>query len=244
MTENNGQLNPQHMQLPKGHFELLFDDQRWPNMTKQQFSASGYATAQAIAGKGGRGSAWFVETPAGSAVLKHYRRGGWAAKLTADRYLYMGLIRTRSMQEFQLLSYMRDVGLPVPVPLAAFCVRRFAFYQAALLTLRIEQSHSLTDALRNHTAPWASVGKTLARFHAMSIKHADLNANNILIAASGEVYFIDWDKGEIDTRNNTWFNKVEARLIRSLHKECLDENTSYLDAGIQQMMRTYKEALP
>lgn len=244
MTENNGQLKQRHLQLPKGHFELMFDDERWPGMTKQQFSASGYQSAQPIAGKGGRGSAWFVETPAGPAVLKHYRRGGWAAKLSADRYLYLGLFRTRSLKEFQLLSYMHDEGLPVPKPLAAFSVRRFGLYQAALLTLRIENTHSLADALRKRTAPWASVGKTLARFHALSIRHADLNANNILISDAGEVFFIDWDKGEIDARNSTWFDKVLARLIRSLRKECLVEDKAYLEAGVLEMSQAYQEALP
>ena len=103
MRQINNQINPQHIQLPKGHFELMFDDERWSNITKQQFSASGYLNAQTVSGKGGRGSAWFVETPVGPAVLKHYRRGGWAAKLTANRYFYLGLLRTRSLKEFQLL---------------------------------------------------------------------------------------------------------------------------------------------
>lgn len=243
MTEDKSQINLKQIPLPKGHFELMFDDALWPNITKQQFTASGYLVAQAIAGKGGRGSAWFVDSPAGPAVLKHYRRGGWAAKLTANRYLYLGLFKTRSLQEFQLLSYMRIEQLPVPVPLAAFCVRRFGFYQAALLTLRIENTHSLTDALRNQTAPWANVGKTLARFHAKNIKHADLNANNILISDRDEVFLIDWDKGEIDASNNRWFDKVLARLIRSIRKESIDHDKAYLEEGIQQMIQAYNEAL-
>lgn len=244
MTEKNSQQHQLDMQLPKGHFELMFDEQRWPNLSKQQFSASGYATAQSIAGRGGRGSAWFVDTPAGPAVLKHYRRGGWAAKLTAKHYLYLGRLRTRGIQEFLLLSYMHERGLPVPAPLAAFSVRHFGFYQAALLTMRIENAHSLTDTLRNHTAPWTIVGKTLARFHALSIKHADLNANNILISDNGNIFFIDWDKGEIDTRNHKWFDKVLSRLIRSLRKESIAEDKTYLEAGIQQMINAYKEAMP
>jgi 3-deoxy-D-manno-octulosonic acid kinase len=244
MRKNNSQTNLEHIHLPKGHFELMFDDERWPTITKQQFSASGYLSAQPVSGKGGRGSAWFVETPIGPAVLKHYRRGGWAAKFTASHYLYLGLFNTRSLKEFQLLSTMRDADLPVPIPLAAFCVKRFGFYQAALLTVRIENTHSLTDALRNQSAPWTKVGKTLARFHAMNIKHADLNANNVLISESGEVFFIDWDKGEIGTSNGSWFEKVLARLIRSLRKEKTKVDTGYLESGIKEMIKAYKEAMP
>lgn len=244
MRQINNQINPQHIQLPKGHFELMFDDERWSNITKQQFSASGYLNAQTVSGKGGRGSAWFVETPVGPAVLKHYRRGGWAAKLTSNHYLYLGLLRTRSLKEFQLLSYMRDVGLPVPIPLAAFSVRRFGFYQAALLTSRIENAHSLADALRNQTAPWEKVGKTLARFHAANIRHADLNANNILITQSEDIFFIDWDKGEIGMGNASWSDKVITRLIRSLRKEYLHADSAYLEMGTQKMIKAYKEAMP
>ena len=244
MREINKQINPQYTQLPKGHFELMFDDERWPTITKQQFSPIGYIAAQPISGKGGRGSAWFVETPIGPAVLKHYRRGGWAAKLTSKHYMYLGLFRTRSLKEFQLLSYLRDEGLPVPIPLAAFSVRRFGFYQAALLTSRIENTHSLTDALRNQTAPWEKVGQTLARFHTAKIRHADLNANNILISQSEDIFFIDWDKGEIAIGSGGWFDKVITRLVRSLRKEYKHVDAAYLEAGIQKMNRAYKEAMP
>ena len=244
MHEIKQQINLEQIQLPKGHFELMFDDERWPTITKQQFSPSGYITAQPVSGKGGRGSAWFVETPVGPAVLKHYRRGGWAAKLTANRYFYLGLFRTRGLKEFQLLSYMRDVGLPVPIPLAAFSVKRFGFYQAALLTSRIENTHSLTDALRNQTAPWEKVGKTLARFHAANFRHADLNANNILISQSEDIFFIDWDKGEIGISNGSWFEKVLARLVRSLRKENANADQAYLESGIHKLLKAYKKAMP
>ena len=45
---------------------------------------------------GGRGGVAFVETPAGACVLRHYHRGGLAARASADSYLWTGARRTRS----------------------------------------------------------------------------------------------------------------------------------------------------
>src|SRR5690606_32966692 len=61
--------------------------------------------AQAVQ-QGGRQSAWFVQGPFGDAVLRHYRRGGLAAKISEDRYLWQGAEATRSMAEFVMLSKM------------------------------------------------------------------------------------------------------------------------------------------
>ena len=45
----------------------------------------------------GRGHAWFVRGDFGAAVLKHYRRGGAAARLSAASYLWLGEARVRSI---------------------------------------------------------------------------------------------------------------------------------------------------
>ena len=45
---------------------------------------------------GGRGGAWFVDAPFGPSLLRLYLRGGWAAKLSRDQYLWHGASRTRS----------------------------------------------------------------------------------------------------------------------------------------------------
>ena len=63
---------------------------------------------------GGRGAAWFVDGPFGGAVLRHYLRGGLAARISRDRHLWRGADRMRSFAEFRLLR-----ALPAQVPGAA-----------------------------------------------------------------------------------------------------------------------------
>ena len=86
----------------------------------------------------GRGSALFIEADGRRLVLRHYRRGGWMARLMGDRYLWRGEALTRSFVEWHLLYVMRRAGLPVPVPIAARYRRigRYS-YTADLLTEQI-----------------------------------------------------------------------------------------------------------
>ena len=71
----------------------------------------------------GRGAALFIEADGRQLVLRHYRRGGWIASWSTDRYLWQGGALTRSFIEWHLLYVMRRAGLPVPMPIAA-CYRR------------------------------------------------------------------------------------------------------------------------
>src|SRR5450631_118687 len=68
---------------------------------------------------GGRGSAWFVGPAAHPLVLRHYRRGGFIARLSQDRYWWMGEDRVRAFAEWRLLEYLAERGLRVPKPVAA-----------------------------------------------------------------------------------------------------------------------------
>jgi 3-deoxy-D-manno-octulosonic acid kinase len=148
MTENEPRIYIKNLSSPEGSFVLMFDAERWPQLSEHQFNASGYANAQAIAGQGGRGSAWFVPTPAGDAVLKHYLRGGLLSKLVTDSYVYLGATHTRGFQEFALLQKLSMLGLPVPKPLAAFCRRGLFSYRAALVTERLQNVYSLVHAVQ------------------------------------------------------------------------------------------------
>lgn len=213
-------------------FSILHEAASLPDVGPDQFNASGYAAAEPVAGSG-RGGAWFVRTPAGEAVLKHYRRGGKAAWLSEDAYLYLGDARVRSFAEYRLLSHLRTRQLPVPEPLAAFCRRRGLVYRAALLTRRIPQVSSLLQLADAGQAPWAAVGETLARLHRAGARHSDLNAHNILRDADGGLHVIDWDKGRLMAGPGPWCTQVLERLARSLRKDCRlppDELTRGLDA--------------
>lgn len=211
-----------------------------PLLDERQFNPSGYAHAEPIVGKGGRGSAWFVEFAGIPAVLKHYRRGGMAAKLSDSWYFGWRDADSRSFREMNMLCCLRTGGLSVPRPLAAFRLGRLGFYRAAILTERIVGARSLVEAVNSGNAPWSAIGRALARFHADHARHADLNANNILIDPSDKVFVIDWDKGRIDAGNTRWHGRVIDRLVRSLHKECGSIGAGELERGIETLRRAYQ----
>ncbi|MEW5307064.1 MAG: hypothetical protein WDW36_009482 [Sanguina aurantia] len=146
---------------------------------------------------GGRGGVGIIDTPAGTCILRHYRRGGLVAALMGDRYLWTGAVRTRSFQEFRLLADMTRQGLPVPQVVAARYTRRGAYYTADLIMRRIAPAMTLAECLAAGTLDTAlaeAVGTLLARFHRAGIWHADLNAHNILVTPE-QLYLIDFDRG-------------------------------------------------
>ena len=153
-------------------------------------------------------------------VLRHYRRGGWMAKLSQDSYLWTGAGRTRSFAEWRLLAHMHSKGLPVPAPIAARYVRGLFTYRADLITELLPATRTLADVIAGNElseAGWRAVGKTIAAFHREGVHHADLNANNILLGTDANVYLLDFDRGRIEPRG-AWEQAVLARLQRSLTK--------------------------
>jgi 3-deoxy-D-manno-octulosonic acid kinase len=73
----------------QGASEALFDPDFWA------------ARGELAAVSGGRGSAWFVGSTAHPWVLRHYRRGGFVARISEDRYWWSGEDRVRSFSEWR-----------------------------------------------------------------------------------------------------------------------------------------------
>jgi len=143
------------------------------------------------------------------------------AKLSDDRYQWSGLDKTRAWREWHLLAEMFEQGLPVPRPVAARVLRHGLFYSADLVTLCLADVTPLADLLmqRAITAEqWQSLGATIKRFHQVGIYHADLNARNILVDNAGQMFVIDFDKGEKRTPESSWQQANLERLQRSLNK--------------------------
>lgn len=179
------------------------------------------ALGKAAAGVGGRGGVAFVDTPVGVCALRHYRRGGFVARLNADRYLWTGAARTRAFREFRLLAELANAGLPVPAPVAARYVRDGWRYRADLLTRRIHPAHTLSGALGTGALDPAlaeRIGRTIARFHAASVWHADLNAHNVLVDSNDTVWLIDFDRGRRRRPKLAWQQGNLSRLRRSFEK--------------------------
>ena len=103
-----------------GYGAILFDLTRVRQASADGFSPAHWGDRARPVESGGRGGAWFVETPFGPAVLRRYLRGGLVAQVNRDRYLWRGSNRTRSFAEFRLLRAVAEKGVPVPRPIAAY----------------------------------------------------------------------------------------------------------------------------
>ncbi len=216
---------------------IVFDRQIVSHPDIDLFDAASYGNAASlVSGKGGRGAAWFVKAEFGEAVLRHYRRGGWAAKISDARYLWRDESSARSIHEFHFMQVLREKNLPVPKPIAAMVLRKGLFYRAAILLERIPNVQSFLECVHQQTesAPWAALGKTIAAFHKVGAQHADLNAQNILLDADQKIWLIDWDKAKLHTSGDSiWYVDVLNRLQRSLLKYRGSISEQTILAGMQ-----------
>lgn len=193
---------------------IVFDETR----LAEQNLISGQAGA-------GRGNTFFVNLEGHALVLRHYRRGGLVQRVSANRYVFTGLSRTRAMLEFDILQQMYDMQLPVPKPYACRVIKHGATYEASIVTHRI-QGHTLAhlcDSTTLSDQQWKNIGSTVARFHKKGIYHADLNAHNILLNDEGRVSLIDFDRARfrpVGTEHSSekWCVSNLDRLWRSLEK--------------------------
>jgi len=201
---------------------MLYDASRAGNAEASWFDRRWWqGRGKVIDSPEGRGSAAFIDADARRLVLRHYRRGGWMARLMDDRYLWRGEALTRSFVEWHLLYVMHRAGLPVPLPIAAGYVRTGRnSYRADLLTEQIPGTSSLARRLRSGPltlTAWIAIGRCLRRFHDDGIYHADLNAHNVLLDHSETVWLVDFDRGRL-RHPGYWCDANLVRLRRSLEK--------------------------
>jgi len=213
-----------------GNSYCLFDRYEIKDFTPEMLSAQYWHENGAITGSAqGRGTTWFVKyinTTNGQEkhwVLRHYYRGGLVGKLINDSYFFTSQKNTRAAKEFSLLAHMQTLALPAPRPVAYRVIRHGLFYQADLLSSRIENAQDLVAILSERVISddlWSTIGATIKRFHDHNIYHHDLNAHNILINEQDKVFLIDFDRGDIKPSNQaSWQQANMARLHRSFLKE-------------------------
>lgn len=190
----------------------------------------------------GRGDAWFIKYREYDWVLRHFRRGGLVGRFVNDRYLGWNLENTRAWAEWRLLAELYRRGLPVPRPVAASVSRGCGYYRADLLTETIAESNTFTDVLIKGEVSeedWKNLGSCLRRFHVQGVYHADLNARNILIDTSGQIFLIDFDRGRIREKG-AWQQDNLQRLKRSLLKlERENEGFEFTEVCWQLLLDSY-----
>jgi 3-deoxy-D-manno-octulosonic acid kinase len=192
----------------------------------------------------GRGTALVVRIGEVTCVLRHYRRGGLVARFIEERYVWLGLDRTRAFREWRLLRELRASGLPVPRPVAARVRRNGCTYTADLLTELLPNTRKLSALLddgRVSGEQWAKIGEMLAAVHDRGVDHPDLTAHNILIDARGAVFLVDFDNARLRVPG-AWRAAGIERLKRSLRKVSLQTGIEFDTDGWTRLVTAYGAA--
>lgn len=177
--------------------------------------------AALLATGSGRGQALKIALGQTEGVLRHYRRGGFVAKISSDRYWQVLPHASRAMREFVLLRVLRSWGLPVPQPVAARYQRVGCSYRADIIVALIPESNNLVQRLVQaplSAAEWAALGQAIRQLHDHQVFHADLNAHNLMLDTQGKAWIVDFDQCGVRAGDD-WKAKNLERLLRSLRKE-------------------------
>ncbi|MEY8213217.1 MAG: 3-deoxy-D-manno-octulosonic acid kinase [Colwellia sp.] len=238
----------------QGNTYCLYDSNAIIEFSPEMLNPQYWQAKHAVTGSAqGRGTTWFVcyvssTKPEQHWVLRHYYRGGLIGEMVKDSYWFSSQKNTRAAREFDLLAYMQGLKLPAPKPIAYKVVKHGLFYQADLLSIRIEQAQDLVAILSKKEIPpvlWQKIGATIRRFHNNNIYHHDLNAHNILINEQEQVFLIDFDRGEIrDASQKNWQQGNMERLQRSFNKELNQlDNFHFTDDNWQFLLEGYLGAI-
>lgn len=235
-------LDAQPFRDERGTGAIVFDRARLPQASAAWLDPAHWSDAAEPVARGGRGAAWFVSGDFGQAVLRHYRRGGLAARLSSDRYLWLGEARVRSLAEFRLMSELHAAGLRVPAPLLAGYWRDGIGYRAAILVERVQGARSFAEWLSQPESPaWEAAGLSIAHLHHAGVEHADLNANNLLVDPMGRVWIIDFDRGVRRSPESGWREANLRRLARSLAKLSQGGSDDW-ERGFARLRTAYEHA--
>jgi 3-deoxy-D-manno-octulosonic acid kinase len=202
---------------------ILYDRQIIREMSEDRFRQAGWLHAEPVSaalGAAGRGKTMFVGNVPRQFVLRHYMRGGLLSKINRDSYVWTGEENTRPFAEWRMLAKMADSGLRVPRPAAARYRRYGPFYKADIITVRIPNVMPLSEYIASEPAApdfWESLGAAVRDFHRQGVFHADMNAYNLQIDKDGDLWMLDFDRGQF-LPPGPWQQKTLSRLHRSLLK--------------------------
>jgi len=215
---------------------ILYDKAIINQISEERFAPAGWLHSEPLAGSlrsAGRGNTMYVGNIPRQFVLRHFMRGGLIGKLVRDRYLWTGEDNTRAFVEWRLLAKLAVNNLRVPRPAAARYRRHGLTYSADIITVRIPEVSPLSQYITEHPRDedfWRSTGAAIREFHAYGVYHADMNAYNLQIDASGRLWMLDFDRGRL-LPPGAWQQKTLDRLRRSLNKiKSLDPHVHF-DAG-------------
>jgi 3-deoxy-D-manno-octulosonic acid kinase len=223
---------------------ILHDEEAVGKLEQKHFDLS-YWQANAeyenvIAGRGGSIKISLNGIPA---VLRRYLRGGMFTRVSTDRYLWLGRNRTRAWREWAILELALEAGLPVPTPLGVCVCRDGLLYRAAIITAYIKDTETLAERITHSELglkSWHRLGLLLQKFQQHRFRHADLNANNLLVDQQDQFYIIDFDKARVMRNLDNWQWSPLLRLQRSLEKINRQQELHYQPTDWQALIDGYQ----
>ena len=227
---------------------ILYDKAIINQISEERFLPGAWPHAEALTGdlrSSGRGNTMYVGNVPRQFVLRHYMRGGLIGKFVRDTFIFSGPDKTRSFREWRLLDKLSSNNFNVPRPAAARYCQRGTFYTADIITVRIPEVMALSQYIAKNKpdeAFWMSVGASIYKFHAAGVYHADMNAYNLQIDSSDELWMLDFDKGSLRPRG-TWQQETLGRLHRSLRRILsLDPTLNFRATNWEQLLEGYFNA--
>jgi tRNA A-37 threonylcarbamoyl transferase component Bud32 len=145
---------------------------------------------------GGRSQSCVYQLPGvGRIFVKHYSHGGLLRSVTAGRFISLGA--ARSQVEFEMLEFVRALGVNAPKPLAI--IKRGALVYGTWLVMEelldvktlVEIQQDDGDELHRAMAALADQLRLLIKHR---ILHVDLHPGNVLVKPDGTVFIVDFDK--------------------------------------------------
>ena len=227
------------------HVSIVYDADRIAEAHADLLRIGYWQRRNAVTGEArGRGNTTFLAAPFGTVALREYRRGGWAARISNDRYVYLGLQRSRPFREFYLLARLLADGFPVPAPIAAMCERHGFFYGGALMTGLLQDVMTLAEIMQAgipQQDALIATGAVVRKFHDGGLWHADLNVRNILVnPAEMRVFLIDFDRCRYRPGHRVDGLENLKRLRRSIDKLFVNAAQGQSEKSWTAIMQGYR----
>ena len=227
-----------------GRCHILHDEDAIGKLDRQHFDTAYWRTNFKTGPvTGGRGGSIRINIRGKAAILRQYLRGGMVTRFSTNRYLWLGRSRTRAWREWSMLRLALEAGFPVPEPLGICVCRDGILYRAAIITAYIDNSETLAERIA-HSAldhkSWHRLGLLLKRFQEHNFRHADLNANNILVDYRDQFFIIDFDKARLMKNLDDWQWSPLRRLQRSLAKIGRQQKIHYRSTDWQALIDGYQ----
>ena len=216
-------------QSPQGL--IRYDSDIFETIEDKHFTAQYWQQQKSIAGNStGRATVWFIQQGDLGLLLRHYYRGGLVGKINKDRFLREPAEKSRAIHEFDLLLKLREIGLPVPRPVAARMEKTAVFsYKADILVEVIPGAVDVFRLLREKKLSaelWQKLGSVIKELHDTGVYHSDLNCHNLMLDDKDKAWIVDFDKCDF-RESGDWKEANIQRLLRSLRKEKEKNETFY-----------------